>query len=355
MKAKIKPRIQLENRESLKDAIPLNTPWVIFVDPSDACNFKCKFCPTGDIWLMKSVGRPLKLMNFELYKKIIDDICEFEKPIKVLRLYKDGEPLMNPWFPKMVKYAKDSGCCEKVDTTTNASLLHPNKNLEIIEAGLDRINISIEGVNAKQYMDFSKRYINFDKFVENIKHFYDNRKQCEVFIKVCGDTLSEEDKQKFFDIFGDICDGISIEHTMNCWNGFEMVGMIQNEEFGIYGQPIKEVDVCPYVFYSMSINSDGTSSVCFLDWNRKLLMGDVRKQSVKSIWNNEELFKYQKMFLRKERKAHHICYNCNQLSHGMPVDLDEYKEILVPKILMKNYEVIVKKKSKTTRKESKGT
>ncbi len=90
MKAEIKPRIELENRTKLETVIPLSTPFVIFVDPADSCNFKCSFCPTGDTELMKKVGRPFKVMNFELYKKIIDDICEFDKPIKVLRLYKDG-------------------------------------------------------------------------------------------------------------------------------------------------------------------------------------------------------------------------------------------------------------------------
>ena len=327
MKAKIKPRIQLEDREPLDKAIPLSTPWVIFVDPSDLCNFRCKFCPSSDRELLKSNGRPLKVMDLNLYKNIINDICEFDKPIKVLRLYLHGEPLMNPRFSDMVKYAKDSGCCDKIDTTTNASLLNPIRNLRIINAGLDRINISIEGVNIEQYLDFSLYKIKFDHLVNNISHFYDNRGSCEVFIKICGDSLSEEDKQKFYDIFGDICDGIFIEHTMNCWNGFD--GPKQNEEVGIYGQPIKEVMVCPYVFYSMSINSDGTVSACFLDWNRKLFIGDVRKKSIKDIWNGTFLSAYRYMFLIKERKNHNICGKCSQLSHGMPVDLDyKAKEIL---------------------------
>jgi len=339
MKAKIKPRIQLENREPLKDNIPLNTPWVIFVDPSDKCNFRCKFCPTSDTRLMKKVGRSLKNMDFNLYKKIIDDICEFEKPIKVLRLYKDGEPLLNPHFAKMVKYAKDSGCCDKIDTTTNASMLNPKLNLDIIEAGLDRINISIEGINKKQYKSFSDYVLTWGWFIDNIKHFYDNRKQCEMIIKIPGDNLSEEDKKNFFEIFGDICDGISIEHTMNCWNNFEMKDMKQNKKVGIYGQPIKEVGICPYVFYSMSINSDGTVSLCFLDWNRKLLIGDVRLQSVKEIWNGEKLFKYQENFIMGKRKEHSICCNCSQLSHGMPVDLDEYARLLLTKSWRRRHEL----------------
>lgn len=328
MKAEIRPRIILKGREPLKDAIPLSTPWVIFVDPSDMCNFKCRFCPTGNLKLMKEVGRSLKNMDLDLYKKIVDDICEFDKPIKVLRLYKDGEPLMNPNFAKMVKYAKDKNCSDKIDTTTNASLLNPKRNLEIIEAGLDRINISVEGINAKQYLDFSGYKIDFDKFVDNITHFYDHRKDCEMFIKINGDVISEDDKKRFYEIFGDITDAIFIEHTMSCWYDFDMIGVKQNTEFGIYDQPIKEVMICPYVFYSFSINSDASVSVCFLDWARRLIIGDVEVESVKDIWNGMILNSFQEFFLLKRRKMHPICGKCSQLSHGLPVDLDDYADII---------------------------
>ena len=332
MKAEIKPRIDLENRTKLETVIPLEVPFIINIDPSDVCNFKCKFCPTGDIKLMKKVGRSLKIMNFELYKKIIDDICKFEKPIKVLRLYKDGEPLINPRFADMIKYAKEKNCSERIDTTTNASLLNPKKSLEIIEAGLDRINISIEGVNAKQYLEFSQYKIDFDKLVENIRFFYEHRKNCEMIVKINGDTLTEEQKKQFYDIFGDITDGIYIEHIMSCWPEFEIKDVKVNEEFGIYGQQIKEVQVCPYIFYSFSINSDGMASACFLDWSRKLIIGDAKIESVKEIWQGKKLRNMQKMFLRKERKHHPICGNCGQMSHGQPDNIDDYAKELLDKI-----------------------
>jgi MoaA/NifB/PqqE/SkfB family radical SAM enzyme len=332
MKAKIKPRIDLVNRTKLETVIPLDAPFIIFVDPSDLCNFRCKFCPTGDIKLMKEVGRSLKVMAFELYKKIIDDIGEFARPIKVLRLYKDGEPLLNPRFADMVRYAKAKQCAERIDTTTNASLLNPAINLAIIEAGLDRINISIEGVNAKQYADFSNYQIDFDKLVANIRHLYEHRGSCEIIIKIPGDGLSEEDKQKFYDIFGEIADGVYIEHVMSCWPEFELKGVEVNQAVGIYGQAIKEVQVCPYVFYSFSINSDGLASLCFLDWSRKLIIGDVKAESVKDIWNGQKLLDYQKMFLSKQRKGHPICGQCGQLTHGLPDDIDAFGEELLKKI-----------------------
>ncbi|MCT7539716.1 radical SAM protein [Aliarcobacter cryaerophilus] len=326
-------RIDLKNRTKLETVIPLETPFIINVDPADSCNFQCSFCPTGDRKLMKDIGRPFRTMKWEIFTKIIDDLKEFEQPIKVLRLYKDGEPLLNPRFADMVKYAKDSGKVLKVDTTTNASLLNPKRNIEIIEAGLDKINISVEGVNAEQYMNFSKYKIDFDNFVENIKHFYENKKQCEVVVKINGDTLNEDDKKFFMETFKDIADGVYIEHIMSCWPEFELRdGLEVNQEHGIYGQEIKEVSVCPYVFYSFSLNSDGQASLCFLDWSRKLLIGDVREESVKSIWLGQRMKEYQKMFLRHERKKHPVCKDCGQMSHGMPDDIDSFADEILKKL-----------------------
>jgi len=332
MKAAIKPRINLEKRTKLEEVIPLKAPFVIFVDPSDRCNFGCKFCPTGNKQLMKEIGRPLKAMKFDLFKKIINDIREFEQPIKVLRLYKDGEPLLNPRFADMVKFAKDNPQILSVDTTTNASLLNPKRNLEIIAAGLDRINISIQGINHKQYKEFSNYRIIFDKLVENIQHFYENRKQCEIIIKINGDVISEDDRKLFHEIFHNKADGIYIEHIMSCWPEFELAGVQVNQEVGVYGQEIKEVMICPYVFYSFSINSDGLASLCFLDWSRKLLIGNVNEASVLEIWNGENIHAYQKMFLMKKRKERLVCQECGQMTHGLPDDIDKYAEMLLNKI-----------------------
>jgi MoaA/NifB/PqqE/SkfB family radical SAM enzyme len=332
MTAQAKPRINLENRTNLEEVIPLETPFVIFVDPSDRCNFECKFCPTGNKQLMREIGRPLKVMEFDLFKKIIDGISGFERPLKVLRLYKDGEPLLNPRFADMVGYAKANPRILSVDTTTNASLLNPKRNLEIIDAGLDRINISIEGMSDRQYKEFSNHPIKFDKLVENIQHFYENRNKCEVIIKINGDLISEGDKDLFREIFHDKADGIYIEHVMACWPEFELEGVEINKEVGLYGQAIREVAVCPYVFYSFSVNSDGLASLCFLDWSRKLIIGDVRESSVKDIWKGDRIRTYQDMFLMKKRKEHPVCQGCGQMTHGLPDDIDEHAGILLQRI-----------------------
>lgn len=333
MNAEFKPRIDLKNRTKLESVIPLRTPFIINIDPSDRCNFQCKFCPTGDRELMANTpGRNHGNMSWELYTKIIDDICLFEDKVKVIRLYKDGEPLLNPRFADMVRYAKESGCCDRVDTTTNASLLTKELGQKIIDSKLDRINISIEGVNALQYKDFSGYKIDYNQLVDNIRYFYEHKTNTEMIVKINGDILTEDEKQEFIDTFGNIADGIYIESIMDCWPTFDQTKVDINQNRGIYGQEIKEVLVCPYVFYSFAINSDGKASLCFLDWKRKLEIGDANIESVKNMWNGEKLREYQKMFLRGERKNHHICANCGQLRQGQPDDIDKYREELLLKL-----------------------
>ena len=332
MKAKIKPRIDIYDRNELKDVIPLRTPYVIYIDPCDKCNFQCKFCPTGDHELMKATaGRGHGMMDFARYKELIDGICDFEDKVKVIRLYKDGEPLLHPQFADMVRYAKQSGCCERVDTTTNASLLTPELSLDLIDAGLDRINISVEGINSEQYADFSRYKMDYEKFVENIAFFYEHRKQCEMNIKINGDILTEEQTQQFFDLFGDITDGINVEHAIDYWPTFIQDKVEINEEVGILGNEAREVKVCPYIFYEMVINSDGTYSMCRFDWKRCLILGRELGlyKSPKKVWDSIQLWTMQQKFLRGERTWRPFCAQCGELKQGMPEDLDEFAEELL--------------------------
>ncbi len=336
-KAEYAPRIDLVNRTKLETVIPLETPFTIFVDPADECNFKCRFCPTSDRDLMKAVGRPWKQMSFDLFKKIADDMANFPGKVEVLRLYKDGEPLINKHLVDMIKYAKDVGAARRIDTTTNASLLTREKGKAIADAGLDRINISIYGVSNEHYKNFSGVKLEYKRVLANVRDFYEVRGNCEMLVKINGDTLSEQEKQTFLDDFGDCSDKIHIEHIMSCWPEFQLRGVDVNQSKGIYGQEILEVDVCPYPFYSFSINSDGLASVCFLDWGRKMIVGDAKEQTVQDIWNGNELKAYRKMFLSGERKQHSVCGGCGQMTHGQPDNIDSYRQQILDRLTESGY------------------
>ena len=66
-----------EGYVKLSEALPLDTPLKLMIDPANACNFKCHFCPTGHDQLLKEVNRPKGVMDFGLFCKIIDDASRF--------------------------------------------------------------------------------------------------------------------------------------------------------------------------------------------------------------------------------------------------------------------------------------
>ena len=70
-------------------------------------------------------------------------------------------------------------------------------------------------------------------------------------------------------------------------------------------------------------------SLCFLDWQRKLLIGDLRKQTFRKIWEGVKLRNFRLMNLEMRRKKHKICGECGQLSHCMPDDIDVYSKELI--------------------------
>ena len=334
MKAKIKPRINLEGRTPLQDVIPLSTPFTLFVDPADICNFQCAFCPTGDRDLIKGTGRFQGLLGFDLFKKIIDELELFPDKIKVLRLYKDGEPLLNKDLSKMVAYAKLSDLVPYIDTTTNGTLIDPELIGPLIDAGLDRINISVNGINSEQYRRFTKFNFNFEKFLENIIWLYKNKGKCEVAIKIPSELITLPQQNKFYDTFGDYCDRIFIENFAPCWPEFDVEARTGIKiTKGIYQNPILSVDTCPYIFYSMSVNSGGEVSACFLDWQRKLIVGDTRTQSLKDIWDSELFNRLRIQHLEGRRKNQPVCSNCGQLTHCLPDNIDAYRTDLLPKVL----------------------
>lgn len=327
MKAVKAPRINLVGRTPLEEAIPLETPFVLFVDPASNCNFQCTFCPTGDRDLIRQTGRYQGTLKLDLFKKLIDDLSEFPDLIKVLRLYKDGEPFLNRHLAEMIAYAKSSGKVPYIDTTTNGSLLSPEKVGPVLDAGIDRINISIDGMNREQYKQFTKFNMDFEKLVSNISWLYENRGSCEIVVKIPSELISHAQEIEFYETFGDISDRIFVENFAPCWPVFdveERTGVKISK--GIYQQEVGDTDTCPYIFYAMSVNSDGLVSSCFLDWERKLIVGDARVSSLREIWNSDDFNALRIQHLEGRRKENPVCAGCGQLSHCLPDSIDAHRE-----------------------------
>lgn len=324
-----------KNKETrnLRELLPLDTPLSLMIDPSNICNFKCVFCPTGDEELLRLVGRTKGLMSLELFYKIVDDLNQFPKQLEVLHLYKDGEPLVNKSLAEMVRYAKEKGCAKKVETTTNGALLTFERSKQLIEAGLDGIRISIYSLSDKGYLEATGTPVEFEKIRKNVENFYllkeAIRPNLHIHCKILDTGMKEEIKNKFLSIFSPISDSVHID-SINGWsnslNRDLTLGMVKHNE-PHSGERI----VCPEPFWKLAVNHDGTVSACCVDWAHKLIVGDAKIDSLLHIWGGEKLRYLRLKHLNGKRFQIDACNSCDFIRVLQPhSNLDHFVNGLLP-------------------------
>lgn len=338
MKAEFRSRLSnVKERSDLATLAPLSTPFVLIVDPASHCNLKCRFCPTGHPDLIKSTGRFQGAMEMDTFKKVIDDLAEFPSPIKVLRLYKEGEPLMNKRLAEMILYARQNKRIRRIDTTTNGVLLTPANSEKIISAGIDQINISVNGMKNEQFQEIVKTKVDFDRYVRNIEYLFSIKGKCTIYIKAIKENLSPDDQNRFIDTFGNIADRIFFEHLFPNWPGFSEESIPTDGKVALYGGEVKEQSVCPYIFYSTTINSDGSVSLCIQDWARELVIGNIESESLHQIWNNNKITEHRLQHLMGERKRNKTCGDCAVMRYSVYDNLDSNAQDIKTRMLSGKY------------------
>lgn len=320
--------LRTKERQPLQDVIPLSTPFVVYIEPTNLCNFRCKFCPTSDKELLQKVGRPNKSMSMELFHKIVDNLKGFDKKLKLASLYKDGEPLVHKQFPEMVRYLKDANVAERIWTKTNGALLNPSLNQRLADAGLDMISISIEQVSSEGYLRVADVKIDYEKFRENIQDLYNRRGACEIYIKIADTNLLPTEIEKFYADFQLMSDYIGIEKLMG-WSYSSVKDFTLGTNPDTYdGLPLTSKDVCVYPFYVLAINSNGSVSLCGNDWSHNTVVGNVNDESLLNIWNGDRLFEFRKMMLEARRRENLACGDCYYLQI-VPDNIDEYRHAIL--------------------------
>ena len=168
--AVVKPRIYHQKKQKLEELVPLQTPFSVHIDVCSLCNFKCSFCFQADIFGKKDKKFPHGMMKMDLFKKTVEDLKAFPDRIKKIKICNHGEPTLHPELPEFIKYVREADIADTVEVFTNGSKLNPELNKRLVESGLQRINISLEGLSSERYLKVAAAKINWDEFVGNIKN-----------------------------------------------------------------------------------------------------------------------------------------------------------------------------------------
>lgn len=322
-------------RTPLYKVLPLSMPYLIQIFPVYGCNFHCGYCIHSLDRTKHGYISDKVYLDLELFQKIVEDIKSSRQKIKMLRFAAIGEPLLHKEIVEMVAYAKKAEIAESIDIVTNASLLTKSLADGLVEAGLTKFRISLEGLSEKDYKKYANVEINFHELVENIRYFYQHCGGTKIYIKIIDYMVQSAKRQeRFYQMFRPICHAIAIEHltpTIQEIDYHQLSGGKENKK-PQNGEELLESRICPQPFYMMQINPDGKVVPC-CSMKYPLVLGDVTQQSVQEVWLGESFRKFQKVLLTGVENASQVCSTCSLYRYDLHKEdrLDDVADILLDK------------------------
>lgn len=306
-------------RMKLADVLPLATPFVIQIFPIYTCTFKCNYCIFSLAREQRHFISDKVTMDFNLYKKCIDEIAQFPDKVKVLRFVGIGEPLLHKNIVDMISYAVVCNVAHTVEILTNASLLTPAMSDALIASGLTRLVVSLQGTTKEKYRQVGGVDIDFEKFIGNLRYFFECKNKVHVYFKIVDSALDgKEDEQRFYQVYGDLCDTMAIEYAVPIHAGINYGNVLKRKDQDVtqFGLPVTEVKICPQPFFHLQINPDGKVVPCY-SFEYPDIMGDCNNETVNAIWNGKKFQHLRRMMLNGSENVCETCANCNIIKYRM--------------------------------------
>src|SRR5579872_4278050 len=118
----------------------LDNPRELYVEVTNRCNSLCVTCP-----LTFEPQEQEHYLTFEEFTGLVDQFPDLHRVV----LQGIGEPLMNRDLARMIRHLKDHGVY--VVFNTNAILLYPRRQVELVDSGLDELRVSCDSSTPETY------------------------------------------------------------------------------------------------------------------------------------------------------------------------------------------------------------
>lgn len=271
-----------------------------------SCNLRCPMCPQGD---PEAVRPPYyrKQLGFELYKKVVDE--GVQKGLMSIRYNQLNEPLMKKDLCRYISYARDKGVLD-LAINTNAILLDEKWTVDLIDAGITQLRVSIDAVTSETYNKV-RLGGDYETVVNNTLRFIDirnhrNRQIPLVRVSMVMTKDNEHEEKAFIDFWKSKADFYAISHMEN-WveNSSE-----PTKHYGKKRFKNRENFRCPQSWQRATIFPNGDFIPCCAEFRRFLPVGNVRYKSLEELWHDSYVKDLRHLHLEGKWHDDPVCRAC---------------------------------------------
>jgi MoaA/NifB/PqqE/SkfB family radical SAM enzyme len=301
-----------------------NTIFEAFVELINACNFRCTFCP------QTTLQRKQRPMAFELATKVVRDLAEMghHHPIRCHLL---GEPLLYPRFFDFVEATHGMG--QRLLLATNGSRFQERNVEGIFRSRLDEMLVSLNTPEEELYNAQRGTRVPYAEYLAGITRMVselvrrgpppatrinilyeraraeDPQEQARVrriaddwigvVRSVSGRALPDAQEAVHLDptrtALLRLCEGLDLQ-----WTPYH--------NWGEGGPPAEHF--CVFPWKQLAVLVDGQATMCCVDAEGEIRLGDANVQTIAEIWNGPKLQRLREGFLR-QTAFHPRCRRCD--------------------------------------------
>jgi radical SAM protein with 4Fe4S-binding SPASM domain len=290
-------------------------PSSISIEPTTACNLGCPECPSG----LKQFTRPTGNLKPELLGRLFD---QTEKHIQYCTFYFQGEPFIHPKITELFKEASDRNIFSV--TSTNAHFISEKVADDIVDSGLNKLIISIDGTTQEVYEQY-RIHGKLDKVLAGTREILAAKKRKLAkyplvyfqFLVVKPNEHQIDDVEQLGKEMG--VDGVLFKtaQVYEYENGNPLIPT--NEKYARYKKGLdgkwriknKLLNQCWKMWQSCVITWDGKVVPCCFDKDATHQMGSIANDDFKEIWHGASYQNFRSQLL-KSRSEIDICKNCSE-------------------------------------------
>jgi hypothetical protein len=286
--SRVRSRLNCAVIGSVFDLFHARFPRIVRIETTNACNAACTICPH------RMMTRPVKSMSEALFRRVADE-CAAEG-CREVHLHNFGEPLLDRDLPARIRYIKAGGHCW-VKVFTNGSLLTSALAAALVDAGLDELKVSLDGVSAADF-ERVRPPLRYAEIAANVAEAVRVRDARQGRMRIIVTCVSSADRRQSTALLGPLAGRVCFS-PLHDWAHGDRRGS------GTIRKP------CSRLWRTLTVLSNGDISLCCMDFDGQVHLGCLETgATLKQIWRDRPYRAVRRLHRRAQQDHLPLCAAC---------------------------------------------
>lgn len=276
-------------------------PHMLYVELSNVCNTRCVYCP----YPAYRFDEPF--LREDVLEKIIESLSQ--QPVDKI-IIGGGEPTLHPEFKAFAHRLR--GCAKFLSVVTNGQWTDVHITEALADGTFDLVEVSVDAGGKEEY-EKARAGARYDRLIANLRMLERvkrvSRAETIIGIRLMVRPSLRKSERQYLREWKQYCDTIFPQYVSK---PAEMERL--DDAYLSVHESKNDFPRCTYPSRAMQIKTDGTVPLCsFLGHASpadRILLGNIREQSIQSLWRNPNLSEYRAAHRRRDPTRIPACRGC---------------------------------------------